>query len=230
MVKGITANVGFMKNNKPLLLLSALGLSIVMAGCSVTPSSVGKPAPIASWQGNANSTQLARYTRDAINQHGKGLLQAVPNDIETYCPNYEDASRQERLAFWSGFISSLSHFESNHKSDVWYQERFNDAKGNPVVSRGLLQISIESGNGYGCGLKNQKQLHDPKTNISCGVRILNRWVGQRDQVISDREGWWIFEGSWLGAARYWSPFRSETKKAKIAQATRNQPYCLSKRG
>ncbi|MBB1487614.1 hypothetical protein [Oceanospirillum sediminis] len=203
-------------------------LSLLIVACSSSPKLSGlNKEPISNWQGYDNPGQLKSYTEEALQKHGRDLLKTVPDDIEMYCPAYADATRWERMQFWNRFISSLSYFESNHKNQVWYQERFNDAQGRPVISRGLLQISIESGNGYQCGLTNPQQLHDPKTNISCGVRILNRWVGQRDKVVSGNTGWLFFSGSWLGAARYWSPFRDEGKKQRIALATRDLPYCKS---
>ncbi len=215
-----------MKNNKLLSLIAAVGVSALVVGCSVAPPS-GKKEYIAFWEGNTQGAELEYFAKAALNQHGQDLLKAVPDDIETYCPNYYRSTYEQRLDFWAGFISSLSHFESSHQNHVWYQERFNDVQGNPVISRGLLQISIESGNGYGCGLTDQQQLHDPKTNISCGVRILNRWVGQEDKVVSGRGGWWVFGSSWKGAARYWSPFRDPNKRNRIASATRDLPYCKS---
>src|SRR5829696_2457230 len=93
------------------------------------------------------------------------------------------------------------------------------AEGNWVISRGLLQISKESGNGYGCGIVNEMVLHDPATNIACGVRIMARWIGQ-DGYIARRQN-----GKWRGLARYWSPFRKDNHKAQMAAWTRQQPYC-----
>lgn len=157
-------------------------LSLLIVACSSSPKLSGlNKEPISNWQGYDNPKQLKSFTEEALQKHGHDLLKTVPDDIEMYCPAYVDATRWERMQFWARFISSLSYFESNHKNQAWYQERFNDAKGRPVISRGLLQISIESGNGYQCGLTNPQQLHDPKTNISCGVRILNRWVGREGQ-------------------------------------------------
>jgi len=63
-----------------------------------------------------------------------------------------------------------------------YRERFTDVKGAQVVSRGLLQISIESSQGYQCGINDAQQLHSAEQNIRCAARILNKWVA-RDQSI-----------------------------------------------
>lgn len=215
--------------NNTLIRISAISfLSLFIVACGNTPKqSEQRKESIAAWERSDNPAQMKRFTQEGLQKYGSDLLTTIPEDIETYCPNYAKTTRWERMQFWNGFMSSLSRFESNQQNDVWYQERFNDAKGRPVISRGLLQISIESGNGYQCGLTDPQQLHDPRTNIHCGVRILNRWIGQRDKVVSDNTGWLFFSGDWLGAARYWSPFRDDSKRLRIAAATRELPYCKS---
>jgi hypothetical protein len=69
-------------------------------------------------------------------------------------------------------------------------------------------------------IMNADELHDPEVNIRCGVRILSRWVAERDGVIAART-----DGQWLGAARYWSPFRNDSRRAEIASATASRSYC-----
>lgn len=172
------------------------------------------------WGGGAQESRWALITLKAIDTHGRDLLTAHPKDIQNYCPGYAAMGVEARRQFWATFISSLAQFESNYDPTASHQERFNDVKGKPVVSRGLLQLSIESGNSYGCGLQTGQELHNPARNLVCGVRILNRWVGQSDRVITDRQS-----GKWLGAARYWSPFRNESKRSKIASETASMPMC-----
>jgi hypothetical protein len=156
----------------------------------------------------------------AIVDLGSELLTAAPRDVEAYCPSYDDLNQEQRRAYWVYLLSRLARFESSHDPSVSYEENFNDAQGNRVISRGLLQLSKESANGYGCGIGDATELHDPETNIRCGVRILNRWVAERDGVIAAR-----INGQWRGAARYWSPFRDDSKREQIASATAAQPYC-----
>lgn len=136
---------------------------------------------------------------------GEDLLDVIPADASLFCPKYKKLSYAQRKHYWAFLISSMVRFESNFDPKLSFKESFNDSQGKPVISRGLLQISIESGNAYGCGFKTTQDLHDPKKNLSCGIRILNRWLG-RDGRIAGKVG-----GAWKGGARYWSVLRAGDK-------------------
>lgn len=106
-------------------------------------------------------------------------------------------------------ISIMAKFESGFKPETSYKEGFNDSKGKAVISRGLLQISQESANqsAYACGIKKAEDLHDPKVNLECAVKIAVYWIN-KDQV--------FFGGEKLGLGRYWSVGRKSSKSnAKI---------------
>ena len=185
---------------------------------TTTPASAtarwGSAPPRDAW------TQMALA---AVDQVGSELWAPgfIPSDIQAYCPAYANKAVGDRKLFWVGLISSLAKFESNFDPAVTYQESFNDAQGRPVISRGLLQISMESANGYGCGITQATQLHDPRTNLSCGVRIMNRQVPRHRVIAAQRQG------RWLGAASYWSPFRREDRRADLASWVARQPYCTA---
>lgn len=106
-------------------------------------------------------------------------------------------------------VSIMAKYESSFKTGEQFTESFNDSKGNPVISRGLLQLSFESANqkAYSCGLKTPEELRDPKINLSCAVKIVNYWLN-RDLVLMAEPK--------KGCARYWSVCRaSSSKNAKI---------------
>ncbi|MDH5182124.1 MAG: transglycosylase SLT domain-containing protein [Gammaproteobacteria bacterium] len=197
------------------------------ASCASHSDEQEQNLKIIAWDENKNSQQLVSYTKEALLRHGRDLLTVVPKDISRYCPRYTTVSRQERLQFWSALISGLAWFESNHSSAVRYKERFADVRGKAVISRGLLQISRESANAYGCDITEANQLHNPKVNINCGVKILNKWVGQEDQVIAQRRGGLLVKETWLGAAKYWSPFRDYSRIRSLARALKELPFCKS---
>lgn len=106
------------------------------------------------------------------------------------------------IQYWVMLFSALARHESNFDPTCTYTEKFPDAKGKPVVSRGLLQISKESANGYGAGLVKEEELHDVATNLRCGVLIAAKWV-VKDGVVYGGDA----EHGWKGMARYWSQFR-----------------------
>jgi hypothetical protein len=157
------------------------------------------------WSEVADSAEWDISLRKALDKHGKVLMNSIPADIDRFSKNYKNLDYFERMNFWAYLISMMAKKESNWKPETSYVESFNDSQGNKVVSRGLLQISIESARGYDCPLERAEDLHDPELNLICTVLIMSRWV-ERDKVISKQDS----SGKWLGGARYWSVLRKET--------------------
>ena len=172
----------------------------------------------AAW---AKHNQDGSWTRAA--EHavaGSSLPRLMPADATQFCPTYPKLSLTQRKQFWVALISAMSGPESNFRPASSYQERFSDRQGRPVVSRGLLQISQESANQrrYGCDIRQASLLHDPVINLSCGVRILSRWV-QQDGLIASQQ-------SPKGGGRYWSTLRHQNgKTGRISAFTRALPFC-----
>ncbi len=207
------------------LAFGGSGCTTLDTGSSGSQSdSVGNgPAPVveihpARWDNLPDGEQWSSFANAALNNFGANLIAAVPSDIAEYCPKYPSAGISERKAFWIGLLSALAKFESNYDPQVSFTENKRDAQGNLVVSRGLLQISIESGRGYGCVIPNDQSLHDPQVNLTCAVRILNKVV-PRDNVINSNAP------PWKGAAAYWSPFRKMTRREDIRSWSKQQAYC-----
>jgi hypothetical protein len=178
------------------------------------------PAPLsakllADWDGKAGSRNWTSFTLKALEDHGKDLLALKrPKDAPRYCPRFAKLTRSEKKAFYVQLLSSMARLESGFDPKTRFTEKFKDAKGERVVSRGLLQMSRESAKGYGCGITSERDLHRPAANIRCAVRALNRWVAH-DQVIGTKK---------RGGARYWAVLR-DPKAEKIAAKTRALPFC-----
>lgn len=169
----------------------------------------------------SNSTQWSAHVMRELDVLGKDLLDVKITDGAKFCPRYNYLNYQERKLFWTHMISIMTRFESGFKPTEAFKESFNDSTGKPVISRGLLQISIESGKAYGCPLKVAEDLHDPYKNLSCGIRILNRWLA-RDGRIAGKVG-----SNWQGGARYWSVLRAGDKESynTIVSKSRNLKMC-----
>lgn len=202
----------------PRMMLAAL----VAAGLQVLaclPSFAQAALPAARWDSKPDGRAWTQMTLNSLGQHGAGLLGMVPSDIGSFCPAYSAADQDKRMAFWVGLISALAKWESNYKPETKFTEpNIFDAQGNRVVSRGLLQISIESGRGYGCIIPQAEALHDPVVNLACTVRIMNRLI-TRDGLIGSTAS------PWKGAAAYWSPFRKADRRRDIRDWTKQQAYC-----
>lgn len=150
------------------------------------------------------------------------LASLSPSDVSGFCPKYETLPRLDKARFWVALISAISRPESNYKTMQQYKESFLDSKGDPVISRGLLQISMESANQsrYSCGIANEKDLHDPFVNIQCGVKILNYWV-KKDGAIAT-----YGNGSPKGGGRYWSVLREKNNHlVELKENTSGMSFC-----
>ena len=162
------------------------------------------------------------YAYDAVTDYGKDLLASRPRDIATFCPNYNNLGEERKKMFWMHLISSMTQFESGFKPETKFKESFKDRNGDYIISRGLLQLSIESARSYECNLRNAQDLHSAQRNLECGVRIINRWV-RRDGRVAGK-----VEGKWRGGARYWSVLRKRSSSRshdRIAAKTRATSIC-----
>lgn len=145
-----------------------------------------------------------------------------PSDIAKFCPAYVNKNRQERDVFWVGLVSIVARLESGFKPETSFTESFVDGRGNKVISRGLLQISVESANQqkYGCRIEKAEDLHDPATNLACGVRILEAWVNTDHIVATYRSS------PPRGGGRYWSTLReSNGHLPEITKFTKKLAAC-----
>ncbi|MEL6978040.1 MAG: transglycosylase SLT domain-containing protein [Pseudomonadota bacterium] len=175
----------------------------------------------AAWRHLPEGSEWTGYVLEALDELGDDLLIAEPQDVGAFCPNFAQQDWTERAAFYVGLVSKMAEFESGFDPATSYTERFNDRFGQRVISRGLLQLSIESANAYpGCSLTRAAELHDPQTNIRCAVAILTRLV-TRDALIGAQ-----IDGEWRGGAAYWSVLRQTSpRRAPIEAHLAGLPFC-----
>lgn len=199
----------------------AVGLSLVSTCVLAGSFSHTKNQDYAAWSEKNQDGSWTRITEQAVAQ--SHLVRLIPADVQNFCPLYASLPTQQRGKFWVALFSAMAKPESNFRPQSFYQEKFKDAKGRRVVSRGLLQISHESANQprYGCDVKQPQHLHDPKVNLSCGVKIMSKWVKTDGLITQPR---WSKEPK--GGARYWSTLRPQRGKVQaIAKFTRALPFC-----
>lgn len=174
----------------------------------------------ARWDGkNPDAVKWTRATVIAIERYGQKMLDASPSDVASYCPRFPTMGREQKIAFWVHIISAIAEKESNFDPTMSYTETFVNTKGERVVSRGLLQLSLESANLYGCGFATEHDLENPSENLACGVKILNHWVSRESVISSDDES------RWHGAARYWGVLRTSGTRDHISSSTSELPMC-----
>jgi len=198
---------------------------------------IAEPKPLVievDWASVPEGAAWTDFTANAIDELGSGLIASSPSDVSSFCPNYEILDDETKRAFWVSLISAMARPESNFNPAVSFNEYdnckypgckddFTTQDGRKVVSRGLLQMSQESANGYkrfGCeiAIEDEETLHDPATNLRCGVVILARWVSADGQIAKETS-------PYRGGARYWSVLRRPGKIAGIQNFTANTSYC-----
>lgn len=175
-----------------------------------------------------------------------GLHKVAIKDRE-FCPKYDDLVETEKHEFWAQLISRMVKWESNYKPEAKMAECRKDKciygscskhptlgfcmkgghklDGGVVISRGLIQMSLESSLALGCDwLKKPEDLHDPAKNLQCAVKALTRYVVRDEQIAGNGPG------DWKGGARYWAVLRGTsdyTKKtlADIKKYTSSLSFC-----
>lgn len=219
------AQIAYCLSMAVILVIAYFSLGCQSVAKSEAAPVLADPAPVepaslsfqADWDGRHEAALWTQYTISAVAEFGQPLLTLGKlSDAKVYCPKYASLGLSQRVQVWVMLISAMARHESGFNPETQFKEAFNDRNGKPVISRGLLQLSIESGNGYGCGLKKASELHDPLTNIRCAVRILAKWI-PKDGVIGTKK---------RGGARYWSVLReSKSTRAKIAAKVKALPGC-----
>ena len=176
--------------------------------------------PAFDWDGkHADSLLWNQWAYEAVEDKGSNLLNELPSDVSLFCPNYSNLNHEDQKFFWISLVAAMARFESSFRPETTYQEEFRDRFGELIISRGLLQLSIESSRGYGCVLENAQQLHNVEDNLHCTIKILNLWVG-RDGSIAGKKN-----GTWQGGARYWAVLRRDSIKNQIIKKTSESSIC-----
>ena len=184
------------------LLFTVLSCSTVQA--PEKPPVVVTPVVVKSSFPNQEWTDIA-YKAIASSK----LASATPRDLKDFCPGKDSATS------FTVLMAAMAKYESNYNPNTEYRENFKDVKGNYIISTGLMQISAESSKAYGCPVTGQAWLKDPKNNLECSVKILEKWI-VNDGVITGKSG-----SKWLGVARYFSVLRYKVNEIKAVM----KPYC-----
>ncbi len=192
-----------------------------------TGSKVERPVMQSNFGAWAKKNPDGSWTKAASNAVWHSTLPfSVPKDIGKFCPSYIKRAYGDRADFWAGLISIMARPESNFNSSTEYIESFKDNEGKPVVSRGLLQLSIESARGYKCdakaNVKTAQDLHDPGKNIACASVILDKLVNT-DNIIAT---YGPKGAKPSGGGRYWSVLREGNGHLpEIMKFTRSLEVC-----
>lgn len=156
------------------------------------------------------------------------LSRRVPRDVRRFCPRFAEMPEVDKRAFWAYFFQALAGAEAglDPKTRVRHTEPAVAVKdgvtGRPVRSEGLLQLTYEDQERYGCDFDWERDrrlpandpartILEPKNNLECGVKILTK------QIVEARKP--LFSPS-----SYWSTLRPGTASYRVfAKQMTNPP-------
>lgn len=172
------------------------------AASNVVPDKIPPPTEPEAYKLSWNNAEWSNFAVGKIKaEYYSRLTQA--QDLETFCPRYHDLPPHHQAFVLGELLSAMAKFESAWKPETTYTEAFADRHGKRVVSRGLLQLSIESAQGYKCPITKAQALHDPKTNIDCGLRILSRVIERTGRIGA------------AGPKQYWAVIKPDSTHHKL---------------
>lgn len=131
----------------------------------------------------------------------------VGKDIRIFCPRYKSLSLEDKRAFWAYFFQALAGAEAGLRAtanvrhtepEVAVVDRVSHRM---VRSEGLLQLTYEDSDRYGCDfdwdIDKQLPEHDPdktilqpKNNLLCGVKILTNQLVDQHKPLLTRSSYW----------------------------------------
>ncbi len=173
------------------------------------PAPRDNAVPRARWEQRQDGDLWTRVVISAVETHGAALLQTVPRDIDDWCPAYRTNAREDRAAFWAGFISTLARYES-----TWNPR----AVGGNGRWFGLMQIYPPTAEFRDCRVQTGEGLKRGSDNLNCAIRIMNITV-PRDDAIS------VKDSRWRGVAADWGPIRNDWMRRDMQRYTKRQVYC-----
>lgn len=188
-----------------VMMRRLLPLALLLCACAAPPAADPRPEIAARWNERPEAPGWNAAAMQALQQDGAAMLALVPEDTQTFCPGFAQASTVERAEVYVAFLSGLARYESG-----WNPR----AAGAGGRYQGLLQISPATARHHGCTLP-AEGLYDGAANLACAVRIANAAVIRDGVMASGRRG----------IAADWPPMRDTTRRAEVAAFTRSLPQC-----
>jgi hypothetical protein len=135
------------------------------------------------------------------------LSSGVPRDVRRFCPRFYEMSEVDKRAFWAYFFQALAGAEAGLDPDTRVRHTEpevavrDDVTKRMVRSEGLLQLTYEDQERYGCDFNWQadrtlppkdpaKTILQPKNNLECGVKILDHQIIDQHKRLFSETGYW----------------------------------------
>jgi hypothetical protein len=135
------------------------------------------------------------------------LSRQVPRDVRRFCPRFYEMSEVDKRQFWAYFFQALAGAEAglDASTNVRHTEpevaRRDRVTGQMIHSEGLLQLTYEDEERYGCdfdwkadrnlGPRNpRKTILQPVRNLECGIKILYAQIIAHRKPLLSPTGYW----------------------------------------
>jgi hypothetical protein len=135
------------------------------------------------------------------------LSQQVPRDVKRFCPRFYGMAEEDKRAFWAYFFQALAGAEAGLEPDVQVRHMQpemmvkDEVTGRPGRTSGLLQLTYEDQRRYGCDFDWERDrtlkandpartILQPKNNLECGVKILDKQIIERRKALLWGSGYW----------------------------------------
>ena len=183
-----------------------------------------------AWEkNNPSRKQWSAYVHALVQKETFSLLDGA-DDIETFCPRYDQASKEQKINFWGQLIAAVAKFESNWSPVSRYHEStmgMDPVTKAPVYSEGLLQLSYQDTQWekrceFNWAIDKNLAPTDPAKsilnsykNLRCGLLILERQLKSRHRIT-------------VNTGVYWAVLKLNGKYQKIDQIaaiTKTLSFC-----
>ncbi len=196
----VAALLGWMHLTNPIGAIFALILALLGTSASA------EALPKMRWDGHASAKVWTVSALAAVADHDSKLASKVPGDIDVWCPGYDNASTDQRRAFWVAVLSGVAKYESGYNAKAAGAGRY----------FGLMQISPKTAAAYRCEARSGAALKDGSANLDCAIKIIAQQVG-RDGMVTGNGN--------RGVARDWGPMSKASVRRAISGWTSQQAYC-----
>jgi hypothetical protein len=184
-----------------------------VAAASVTPTPATKPVaptPLAIKKAELGSDTNWNPQWDQVVETAippELLSTQVPRDVRRFCPRFYQMDETDKRAFWAYFFQALAGAEAglNPRTNVRHTQPeiavVDGVTHQLVHSEGLLQLTYEDQQRYGCDFNWQTDRHlpphdpqrtilNPENNLKCGINILSNQIIDQHKPIFAHTSYW----------------------------------------
>ena len=198
------------------VLLSPLGCRrghTQVAAASITPAPATKPAPptpLAVKKAELGDDTTWKPEWDQVVETSlppELLSRRVPRDVRRFCPRFYRMDETDKRAFWAYFFQALASAEAglNPRTNVRHTQPevavVDHVSHQMVHSEGLLQLTYEDQQRYGCDFNWEADRHlpphdprktilNPENNLKCGINILSNQIIDQHKPIFSHTSYW----------------------------------------